>query len=87
MAAITCLLEATGCKPDMIDNVMIGTTQFTNSLVENKNLLEVAVLRLASPSGHSIRPKIGWPEGLVKTVGEHTFRHLTSREYAKRPRR
>ena len=52
---------------------MIGTTQFVNSLVERKNLLEVAVLRLASPSGHSVEPKIGWPEALAKAVGDHTF--------------
>ena len=73
IAAITYLLDATGCQPDMIENVMIGTTQFTNSLIENKGLLEVAVLRLASPSGHSVKPKIGWPKALAKAVGEHTF--------------
>ena len=53
--------------------MMVGTTQFVNSLAENKGLLEVAVLRLASPSGHSIHPKIGWPEALAKSVGEHIF--------------
>ena len=73
IAAIACLLDATGCRPDMIENVMIGTTQLTNSLIENKGLLEVAVLRLASPSGHSVEPKIGWPGALAKAVGDHTF--------------
>ena len=69
IAAITYLLDATGIGPGMVENVMIGTTQFVNSLVERKNLLEVAVLRLASPSGHSVEPKIGWPEALAKAVG------------------
>ena len=73
IAAITYLLDATGIGPGMVENVMIGTTQFVNSLVERKNLLEVAVLRLASPSGHSVEPKIGWPEALAKAVGDHTF--------------
>ena len=73
VAAITYLLDATDCGPDMIENVMLGTTQFTNSLIENKDLLEVAVLRLASPSGHSVEPKIGWPERLAKVTGDHTF--------------
>ena len=36
-------------------------------------VLEVAVLRLASPSGHSVEPKIGWPDALAKAVGDHTF--------------
>ena len=73
VAAITYLLDAAGCNPCTIESVMIGTTQFTNSLIENKGLLEVAVLRLASPSGHSVEPKIGWPKTLAKAVGEHTF--------------
>ena len=73
IAAITCLLDATGIGNGMIENVMIGTTQFVNSLVERKGLLEVAVLRLASPSGHSVEPKIGWPKVLSEVVGDHTF--------------
>ena len=73
IAAITCLLDATGIGNGMIENVMIGTTQFVNSLVERKGLLEVAVLRLASPSGHSVEPKIGWPKALSEVVGDHTF--------------
>ncbi len=52
---------------------MVGTTHFTNGLLERKGLLEVAVLRLASPSGHAVPPKIGWPGGLSAAVGDHTF--------------
>ncbi len=71
--AITCLLDTTNCDPKRVESVMLGTTQFTNSLIECKDLLEVAVLRLASPSGHSIVPKTGWPRPLARAVGEHTF--------------
>jgi N-methylhydantoinase A/oxoprolinase/acetone carboxylase beta subunit len=73
VTAIRYLLDEAGCDPGMIENIMIGTTQFTNSLVEKKGLLEVAVLRLASPSGHSVEPKIGWPGDLKEAVGDHTF--------------
>lgn len=73
VAAITRLLDADDCDPGMIENVMIGTTQLANSLIECKGLLEVAVLRLASPSGHSVKPKIGWPPALSAVVGDHTF--------------
>ena len=73
VAAITHLLDAADCAPGMIDSVMIGTTQFINSLLEKKSLLEVAVIRLASPSGHSIEPKIGWPRTSTNAVGDHTF--------------
>ena len=71
--AVACLLDKTNLNPGKVENVMVGTTQFVNSLIENKNLLEVAVLRLGSPSGHSIHPRLGWPEPLAKSVGEHTF--------------
>ena len=71
--AVAILLDKTNLNPGKVENVMVGTTQFVNSLIENKNLLEVAVLRLGSPSGHSIPPRIGWPESLANSVGEHTF--------------
>ena len=73
VTAIRELLDDARCHPAQIDDVMVGTTQLTNGLVERKGLLEVAVLRLASPSGHSVTPKIGWPAGLARAVGDHTF--------------
>ena len=73
VAAIRTLLEDAACDPEDIVDVMWGTTHFTNSLIERKGLLEVAVLRLACPSGYSVPPKLGWPLELSKTVGDHVF--------------
>ena len=67
------LLDDCDCDPSSVSDVMVGTTQFTNGLLERKGLLEVAVLRLASPSGHSVPPKIGWPGPLSAAIGDHVF--------------
>ena len=73
VSAINGVIALSGCDPSHISDVMVGTTQLTNGLVERKGLLEVAVVRLASPSGHAVPPRIGWPSDLVAAVGEHTF--------------
>lgn len=44
--------------------VMIGTTHFTNALVERDRLDRVGVMRLASPSGEALPPMTGWPQDL-----------------------
>ena len=56
-----------------IDTVMIGTTQFTNALVERKHLLKVGVVRLALPSARGIPPLTDWPADLTKCVGDAVF--------------
>lgn len=71
--AIAHLLQDAKIPAASIQNVMIGTTQFTNAFVERRSLLEVGIMRLASPSGHAVRPKIGWPDDLSQAVGEHSY--------------
>jgi N-methylhydantoinase A/oxoprolinase/acetone carboxylase beta subunit len=71
--AISYLLNDARVVAADIKNVMIGTTHFTNALVERRHLSEVAIIRLASPSGHSVQPKIGWPEDLAEKIGDHIY--------------
>lgn len=56
-----------------IDTVMIGTTHFTNALVERKRLLEVGVIRLGAPATLSLPPFVGWPAALRESFGRHSF--------------
>jgi N-methylhydantoinase A/oxoprolinase/acetone carboxylase beta subunit len=72
-AAIKAILVQSGVVPATISSVMIGTTQFTNALVERNRLNEVGVIRLASPSGDALPPMTGWPADLKRCVGDHTF--------------
>ena len=47
---------------------MIGTTHFTNAVLERKGLLPVGVLRLALPSTAAIPPFTDWPDDLSALV-------------------
>lgn len=71
--AIRDVLTHSGVDTGAIDNVMIGTTQFTNAFVERRHLNEVAILRLCLPAGKSLRPLIDWPDDLVAAIGRHVY--------------
>jgi N-methylhydantoinase A/oxoprolinase/acetone carboxylase beta subunit len=48
--------------------VMIGTTHFTNAVVERSGLEPVAVVRLGAPATESLPPLVDWPPDLVESV-------------------
>ena len=51
-----------------IDAVMIGTTHFTNAVVQRRDLTRVGAIRIGLPSGASLEPFIDWPEDLAGLV-------------------
>lgn len=73
VAAIGAVLGQGKVRPAAIDVVMIGTTHFTNALVQRQAIDQVGILRLASPSGEALPPLTGWPDELSETVGRHIF--------------
>jgi N-methylhydantoinase A/oxoprolinase/acetone carboxylase beta subunit len=64
--ALRKLLEAGA--PASVDAVMIGTTHFTNAVVQRRDLTRVAAIRIGLPSGASLEPFIDWPEDLAGLV-------------------
>jgi len=48
--------------------VMIGTTHFTNAVMQRRDLGRVAAVRIGLPSGASLPPFVDWPEDLVALV-------------------
>ncbi|MCP3730895.1 hydantoinase/oxoprolinase family protein [Sphingomonas sp. MG17] len=72
-AAIRAVLSQGALAPAAVQAVMIGTTHFTNALVERTRLDQVGVLRLASPSGEALPPLTGWPDELKHCIGDHAF--------------
>lgn len=68
----TILADHTG-KEDSIEAVMLGTTQFTNAVIERRELAEVAAIRIGMPSGKGIPPKIGWPEDISSCLGDNLY--------------
>lgn len=67
--ALTAVLAESGVDPQAIGQVMLGTTQITNAIVERKKIAPVGVLRLAYPATLSIKPYTYWPDDLVDKLG------------------
>ena len=53
--------------------VMIGTTHFTNAIVERRRVVEVAAIRLGLPATRSLPPFTDWPADLASAVGRHRY--------------
>jgi N-methylhydantoinase A/oxoprolinase/acetone carboxylase beta subunit len=73
VAALEAVLRQAAVAPSRIQAVMIGTTHFTNAVIERRRLLEVATLRLALPATQALQPYVDWPDELRDTLGGHTY--------------
>ncbi len=73
VAAISAALTAGSTTHSDIDCVMIGTTQFTNAVIERRALLPVGVVRICLPAAAAIPPLTDWPEDLRRVIGRHVY--------------
>jgi N-methylhydantoinase A/oxoprolinase/acetone carboxylase beta subunit len=73
MEALEHVLSNTGVHETAIDAIMLGTTQFTNAVVERRQLSEVAAIRIGLPSGEGLPPMIGWPSDIAGCLGKHHY--------------
>ena len=73
IGALTDVLRSGECRPEDVGAVMIGTTHFTNAVVERKHLLEVAAIRIAFPATQALPPMIDWPMDLRDAIGNHGY--------------
>ncbi|MFT2092559.1 hydantoinase/oxoprolinase N-terminal domain-containing protein [Paraglaciecola sp. 2405UD69-4] len=71
--ALTKVLEDGAATGVQIDAVMIGTTQFTNAVIERRELAEVAAIRIGLPSGDGLPPMVDWPADIKAAVGNHAY--------------
>ncbi len=67
--AITEALESSATRAADVQQVMIGTTHFTNAFVERRGLLPVGILRIALPSSRGVPPLSDWPQDMAEAVG------------------
>ncbi len=56
-----------------VDALMVGTTHFTNALLERRELAPTAVIRLCLPATQLLPPLVDWPEELRDTMGGFTY--------------
>jgi N-methylhydantoinase A/oxoprolinase/acetone carboxylase beta subunit len=73
VASIEQLLRTSDIRATDVDAVMIGTTHFMNALVEARELLPTAVIRLCGTATRSLPPMIDWPNRLRSLIGDNVF--------------
>ena len=66
---LSALLAQTKIAPSAISAVMLGTTHFTNAVVERKSLAKTAVLRIGLPATAALPPFVDWPDDLRSAMG------------------
>lgn len=71
--ALKAIIEETSLDVSKIDGVMIGTTHFTNAVVERKHLQATACIRLGLPATVCLPPMVDWPDDLREVVGGHYY--------------
>jgi N-methylhydantoinase A/oxoprolinase/acetone carboxylase beta subunit len=71
--ALRHVLTESGTDVTSIAGVMIGTTHFTNAVVERRRLQLTAAVRLGLPATAALPPMVDWPEDLADVLGRHTF--------------
>src|SRR5215203_5968345 len=71
--ALQHILQSSGTATSQIAGVMIGTTHFTNAVVERKRLEPTAAIRLGLPATAALPPFVDWPEDLADTLGRHAY--------------
>jgi len=82
LSAMRLLREQAGDAHE-VGAVMIGTTHFTNAVVQRRDLAEVAAVRIGAPATTALPPFCDWPEDLAALVaggtwiveGGHDFAH------------
>ncbi|OWY63213.1 hydantoinase, partial [cyanobacterium TDX16] len=85
VAAVRAVLQAAGPEGGAVDAVMIGTTQFTNAVVERARLERVAAIRIGLPASASLPPTVDWPADLKAVVDPLVFMVDGGHEYDGRP--
>jgi len=71
--------------PCSVRAVMIGTTHFTNAVVERRRLSTTAAVRLGLPATASVPPFADWPADLHAAIDGHGYLAHGGYEYDGRP--
>lgn len=85
VSALETVLQTSGIVPEAVTAIMIGTTHFTNAIVERQRLLPVGVIRLGLPATQALPPMVDWPEDLRAAVAGHVILVHGGHEFDDRP--
>jgi N-methylhydantoinase A/oxoprolinase/acetone carboxylase beta subunit len=73
VAALGGLAAQCRFEPADVTAVMIGTTHFTNAIVEARRVAPTAAIRLGLPATRALPPMVDWPERLAQALGRHVY--------------
>ena len=79
--ALRHVLNASGIATCDIAAVMIGTTHFTNAVIERRSLQPTAAVRFGLPATAALPPMVDWPPDLADAVGRRTYLCHGGHEY------
>ncbi|MEC9245692.1 hydantoinase/oxoprolinase N-terminal domain-containing protein [Nitratireductor rhodophyticola] len=71
--AMEAAISRAGVDRSKISTVMIGTTHFTNAVIERRHVNPVAAIRLGLPATACLPPMVDWPGDLREAVGGHGY--------------
>jgi N-methylhydantoinase A/oxoprolinase/acetone carboxylase beta subunit len=73
VTALDDVARGAGVEVSGIRAVMIGTTHFTNAVVEGRRLMPVGIIRLGLPATRSLPPMVDWPEPLRNAIRHQLY--------------
>jgi N-methylhydantoinase A/oxoprolinase/acetone carboxylase beta subunit len=73
MEALARVLEGAALSPSEVGLVVIGTTHFTNAVIERRHLTPTAAVRLCLPAAQCLPPMVDWPDDLRAAMGDHIY--------------
>jgi N-methylhydantoinase A/oxoprolinase/acetone carboxylase beta subunit len=79
--ALRAVLEHARVDHGEVEAVMIGTTHFTNAVVQRRGLTRVAAVRIGLPASASLPPFADWPDDLASIVRGEVFMLEGGHEY------
>lgn len=85
VTALRMLIADGSLVPAQVSGLMIGTTHFTNAVVEAKHLVPTAAVRLGLPATTALPPLVDWPDRLRQAIGNHVYLCHGGHEFDGRP--
>jgi len=73
VTALRRLLAESAVDPARIGAVMIGTTHFTNAVVQRRHIAKIAAVRIGLPAAATLPPFVDWPADLRALAQGPTF--------------
>ncbi len=83
--ALIDIVAAAGEDLGRVEAVMLGTTHFTNAVVQRRDLMRVAAVRIGLPASASLPPFVDWPRDLASLVDGGVYMVEGGHEYDGRP--